>query len=252
MSEIVLLGTGNLATHLFEAFSNHTNYKIIQVYGRTQESAGYFKDKVSITSDFRDLRAADIYLTAVSDHAIQEVIQRIPAQKGLVAHTSGSTPLLSLAQRNGVFYPVQTFTKNTTVCFSGIPVCVEADSESDTQLLEDMAKSISNHVYRLNSEQRKALHLAAVFSCNFTNHLYRIAEDICNKHLIDFKILQPLIIETAQKLTVSSAKENQTGPAIRKDQNTIKRQLDQLQATSLKELYTLFTQLIQQENEGKL
>lgn len=252
MHKIVLLGAGNLASHLFTAIQKTKEFSIIQVYNRSLENLTPFKKKVDITTSIAQIKSADLYIVCVSDDAITSVIQNLSSHNGLVVHTSGSVPLTSVAHRNGVFYPLQTFSKQASVDFSTIPICIEAQDVEDLTLLRQLGLAISKKVYPISSEQRKSLHLAAVFACNFTNHLYRIAEEICAENQVPFEILHPLIAETAHKIQVDSPHNVQTGPAKRGDQKTIDFHLSQLNSPELKEIYTLLTRLIQQEHGSKL
>src|SRR5690606_18219747 len=91
--------------------------------------------------------------------------------------------------------------------------------------LEELAGSLSKRVFQCDSKQRLSLHTAAVFACNFTNHFYAIAADILNKHGLDFDLIRPLILETAQKVMENQPKEVQTGPAVRNDIRTMEKHL---------------------------
>lgn len=185
---------------------------------------------------------------------IPEVASKIAHLDGLVVHTSGSVTLKALdsCKRAGVFYPLQTFSKNKELDYSQIPFCLEANNPSDLQLLKKMANSISGKAYEITSEQRKKLHLSAVFVCNFVNHLYSIGEEICRENNIPFEILQPLIKETADKVKDSSPSEVQTGPAIRNDRSTIDAHLKLLSSSENKEIYQLITTAIQSFHGKKL
>jgi predicted short-subunit dehydrogenase-like oxidoreductase (DUF2520 family) len=151
--------------------------------------------------------------------------------------------------RKAVFYPLQTFSKNKAIHFREVPICLESQNETDFQLVEKVAKTISDKTYPINSEQRKALHLAAVFVNNFVNHLYQIGNAICNEHQVPFEILKPLIKETAEKIMTLSPNEAQTGPAKRKDRNTINSHLELITNDTYKNIYKLLTQSIQ--TDGK-
>jgi predicted short-subunit dehydrogenase-like oxidoreductase (DUF2520 family) len=153
---------------------------------------------------------------------------------------------LNKENRKGVFYPVQSFSKNKAVNFKTIPIGIEAENESDLKIIEKVAKSISNAVFTIDSEQRKALHVAAVFVNNFVNHLYQIGQEICLDNQIAFEILKPLIQETAEKINTISPREAQTGPAIRKDKNTIDTHLAFLSKENQKNIYKTLTQSIQE------
>ena len=167
----------------------------------------------------------------------------------MVVHTSGSVAMNSLNNngRKGVFYMLQTFSKNKIVDFSEVPFCLEAENEKDYILLELLANLIGKKVYAINSEQRKALHIAAVFVNNFSNHMYKIGSDICAENNVPFAILEPLIKETASKIETLSPAEAQTGPAIRKDQRTINEHLALLNKQQ-QEIYTTVTKSIQNGN----
>ncbi len=164
----------------------------------------------------------------------------------MVVHTSGSVALSELSSKNrkGVFYPLQTFSKNKAVNFKEIPICLEAENETDYQTLELIGKSISDKIFNINSEQRKALHVAAVFVCNFSNHLYQIGNEICDQNNIPFEVLHPLIMETAAKIKTLSPSEAQTGPAKRNDTQTINTHLNFLRNETQKEIYKILTKSI--------
>lgn len=206
-------------------------------------------DSSKITSDYQSLVEADLYIIAVSDDAIAPISTQLPFENRLVVHTSGSVSIDALDHKNrkGVFYPLQTFSKNKALDFSTIPLCLE--SETDYEFLENVAKSISNEVYKINSEQRKSMHVAAVFVNNFVNHLYQIGNEICEENKVSFEILKPLLLETAQKVLTLTPAAAQTGPAIRNDQKTIASHLAFLTNENHKNTYKLLTQSIQ--NHGK-
>lgn len=246
MKSIVLFGTGNVAIHLFRAFSNSENFKIVQVYNHRASSLTPFKDEIPTTTKISEVFLADIYLIAVKDDAIRQIASKIKNQKALIIHTSGAVPIAVFEnfEHAGVFYPLQTFSKNKSVDFKNIPICIEAKSEPDLELLEQLARSISERVYNISSEQRKSLHVAAVFVSNFVNYLYTEGEVICKKNGIPFEILHPLIHETALKINSMSPKEAQTGPAIRNDQDVINSHLPLLNSEQQK-IYQILTSSIQ-------
>ncbi len=247
MIKIVIIGTGNLAQHLIVAFEKTALVKIVQVYSRTSHTKVDGIDTYRMVYDFKFLKEADVYILAVSDDAISTVSQQLPFVNRLVVHTSGAAPINTINTKNraGVFYPLQTFTKGKQVDFSSIPLCLEAENSSDFKVLESLAKSISTAVYPINSKQRKALHVAAVFVNNFTNHLFQLGADICRENHIPFEILKPLIGETVEKITTLTPEEAQTGPAKRNDQSTIQRHLDFLKDENKKNIYSILTQSIQ-------
>jgi len=198
IQHIILLGAGNVATHLARTFAKK-GYHILQVYNRTAKrgrklanrvGAGYVELPEHLDPD------ADLYILAVSDSVIGEIAGKMRVNRGLVVHTSGSVSIDQLATASpnyGVFYPLQTFRKDKRISFDRVPVCIEANSPESEKALFHLATRISSHVHLINSEQRKVLHLAAVFAGNFSNFMYSIAEDILQPYWILFELLRPLI-----------------------------------------------------------
>ena len=251
MIKVVLIGAGNVAYHLIQAFAKSTKVEVIQVLARQKGTLISQIDSNKIIDSYTDLAMADLYIIAVSDDAIASVSSQIPFENRLVVHTSGTVPMAALDSKNrkGIFYPLQTFSKDKALDFSQIPICLESEGESDFEFLENVAKIVSNNVYKISSEQRKALHVSAVFVNNFVNHLYQIGNEICIDNNVSFEILKPLIMETANKVMTLSPKEAQTGPAKRKDTKTIKTHLDFLSNENHAIIYKILTQSIQ--NNGK-
>ncbi len=251
MIKVVLIGSGNVAQHLIQAFAKSKEIELLQVFSRRKETIIPLLDSNKIANNFNDLVEADLYIIAVSDDAISKVSSQLPFKNRLVVHTSGSVPIDSLDNKNrrGIFYPLQTFTKNKAVDFSQIPFCLESENDSDFELLEKVAKSISNNVFKSNEKQRKALHISAVFVNNFVNEMYRIGNEICDENKIPFEILKPLILETVNKVMTLSPSAAQTGPAKRNDTQTIEAHLDFLSNENHATIYKILTQSIQ--NNGK-
>jgi predicted short-subunit dehydrogenase-like oxidoreductase (DUF2520 family) len=251
MTRITIIGSGNVAQHLIKAFTKSELIEVVQVFSRKKEVLSSIIEYDKIVNDFEELTEADLYIIAVSDKAISEVSSNLPFQNRIVVHTSGAASLdvLDPKNRKGVFYPLQTFSKKKEIDFSTIPMCLEAENTFDFRVLETVAKSISNAVYPINSDQRKALHVAAVFVNNFSNHLYQIGQEICNEHQVPFEVLKPLIQETAEKIKTLDPIDAQTGPAKRKDSNTIEAHLEYLSNENQKNIYKILTQSIQ--NNGK-
>lgn len=246
MISIVLFGTGNLATHLFIALAKSEKFKVVQVYNHRPESLEFFKEKTKTTTSLAEVVPADIYLIALKDDVIQEIAPKVIHKKALVLHTSGAIPMsvLSKFERFGVLYPLQTFSKNKPVDFKNIPMCIEANKEAELQILEQLSLEITTKVYKISSEQRKVLHVAAVFVSNFVNYLYTEGQEICIRNKIPFEILHPLILETASKIIDLSPKEAQTGPAKRNDLAVINSHLELLNEEQ-KKIYQILTQSIQ-------
>ena len=254
MINVVILGAGNVATHLFNAFQKTENIKVVQVYNRSKKKLAYFEPKTSTTTSISKIMDADVYLISVSDDSINSLSKKLQFNNKLVAHTSGSIAMNQISTHNlpSVFYPLQTFTSGKEVDFKTIPLCIEATKKTDLLLLENLAKSISDNIYHINSKQRKALHIAAVFVNNFVNHLYQKGEEICKENNVSFDILKPLILETARKVFELSPKNSQTGPAKRNDNKVIEQHISDLNTTTQQEIYTLLTKSIQQTHGNKL
>ena len=246
MIRVSIIGSGNVAQHLIVAFSKTTDIELVQVFARKDAAVAHLTSPDKIYTNFNDIIAADLFIIAITDDAITEVSAAIPFSNELVVHTSGSVSIEAIDNKNrpGVFYLLQTFSKSKEVDFKTIPICIETKNEKDFQILEKVAKSISNTVYKINSEQRKALHIAAVFVCNFVNHLYQIGNDICIENDLPFDILKPLIQETANKILTLSPNQAQTGPAKRKDSQTINAHLSFLSDDNQKEIYKMLTKSI--------
>ena len=243
MISVVLLGAGNVATHLYKAFSNSENISITQWYNRTRASISSYANDVDITDSLDELKEADIYIMAVSDDSIEQLSIDLPFTNRFVVHTSGSVAMHDIDKKNkiGVFYPLQTFSKDAEIDFSKVPICVEVYEKENLQLLIDLAKAVNCKPHKITTEQRQTLHLAAVFVNNFTNQLYRIGHEICETKNIEFEILHPLIEETAKKIQHMSPFMAQTGPAKRNDKRTIKRQLKLIEKEEHEAIYKMLT-----------
>ncbi|WP_108244181.1 Rossmann-like and DUF2520 domain-containing protein [Muricauda brasiliensis] len=253
MLKIVILGTGNLAKQLYTTFSKADSVDVVQVVGRNMKELQQFSEYSTISNDFGAITDADVYVIAVKDDAISEVSQYLMDTNRIVAHTSGAIGLNAIKATNkGVFYPLQTFTKDKAVDFSTVPFCVEANDEKSLKTLKTLATSISENVYQIDSEQRKKLHLAAVFVNNFTNYLYSVGEELCLEEGLSFDLLKPLIMETASKIQTMSPKEAQTGPARRNDIKSMESHLMLLDKEEHITLYKLLSQAIKQAHEKEL
>lgn len=250
--KIALIGTGRIAWHLGKRLKSK-GLMVSQVLGRTpsqvQALAAHLGSNASLS--WADIAPdTDWILIAVKDDAIDEVGAALSAYApaALATHTSGATPSTVLSpffERYGVFYPLQTFSHERSPVWSKIPFCVDASNETDLLLLKKMAKTIGNLVYQVNDDQRKQLHVAAVFANNFANHCFSVAEQILNKHNLPFDLLHPLMEETLAKALQDSPVKMQTGPAIRNDQDTINRHLSLLETEPIwQDLYALMTQSI--------
>lgn len=246
---IVLIGAGNVATHLGAAL-RRAGYDVKQVYSRTEASARTLAERLDTawTTCLDEVRAdAGLYIVSIKDSAFGEVLPQLTRRNAsaLYVHTAGSMPLSvweGLADRYGVLYPLQTFSRRREVDFSEVPFFVEANSAEDTGLLCRLARELSKRVFMASTEQRGYLHIAAVFACNFTNHLYALCQELLAKHDLPFEVMLPLIDETARKVHELSPAEAQTGPAVRYDENVISHHLQLLaDRPDLAKLYELLS-----------
>ena len=234
LMKIALIGRGRVATHMGKALLK-AGHGVVSVNSRTLEE---------LPQD------ADVYIIAVKDSALQEVIQQLANRlnhgEALLLHTAGSMPLSvfdGYSGNGGVLYPMQTFSMDREVDFKEIPLFIEGKDARIRQL----AESISNHVYELSTADRKYLHLAAVFACNFANHCYTLAADVLEKKGLPFDVMLPLVDETARKVHELHPKDAQTGPAVRGDQNVMQAQASLLEGAT-KEIYELLSQSIQEHS----
>ncbi|MGD1845034.1 MAG: Rossmann-like and DUF2520 domain-containing protein [Salibacteraceae bacterium] len=245
-----LIGSGNVATHLGKALTA-VQVPVQQVLSRNAVQGKALSDTIGadFTTDFSQLHPeTELCILAVSDDAVATVAAQLPKLSCLLVHTSGAVPMQQLATygaRIGVFYPLQTFSKDRTVDFAQLPVCIESAQENDLPLLESLARRLSPKCYQVDSEQRKMLHLAAVFVNNFTNHMYQIGAELLAEARLPMDLLHPLMEETAQKAQTGLPKDWQTGPARRGDERVLKGHEQLLsEHPDFQKIYTLVSQSI--------
>ena len=254
MISVVIIGAGNVATHVFKAISKTDHAKVIQWYNRNLDALKVYKNDVAITDALLELQEADLSLLAVSDDVIKSLSAKLPFENRLVAHTSGSVGIYDIDKKHkrGVFYPLQTFSKEVPMDFANVPICIEALKSPDYHILKNLALALGSQTKKVNTDQRKVLHLAAVYVNNFTNQLYRIAHEITESEGAEFDILKPLILETAKKVQDISPFKAQTGPAKRNDKKTLRKHLKLLNnQPHHKAVYELLTESIQRTHGRK-
>ena len=252
--KIVIIGSGNLATQLSLALSD-AGQDILQVFSKTEEHARELAGKLGCgyTTNADEIDGnADVYIISIKDDAISGIATKIgeKARNAIVVHTAGSIAMDVLkgkSQHYGVFYPMQTFSKNRRVSFREIPCFLEASDDETLNTIRKIADEISENVVLANSAQRKKIHLAAVLACNFTNHCYRLAEKVLQEEQIDFKLFLPLIDETARKVSVLSPKQAQTGPMMRWDTGVMDMQINLLNDERTKQIYRLMAESIHED-----
>jgi predicted short-subunit dehydrogenase-like oxidoreductase (DUF2520 family) len=251
--KIALIGTGNVAWHLALAFEN-VGHVITDVYSRKKENATDFSKALyhAEPTDALDFSksTAEIFIMAVSDDAIESIAQNLQLPpNSILAHTSGAAGLNQLGYSNtentGVFYPLQTFSKNKKVSIDHVLLCIEGSNNDTSSRITDLAKSITSNVQLIDSKKRKSIHLAAVFACNFANHMFTLSKEIMNHQGLDFELLKPLIAETLNKSLEVGPENAQTGPAKRNDLETLDKQHKALENDpEVAELYRLISQHI--------
>ena len=243
MRKVVIIGSGNVAETLAKAIAA-SSYELVQIFARSPlrreqiaRSAG-----CGHTGDPAQLADADIYLIAVCDNSIGPLSEELNFRKGVVAHTAGSVAMDELSNHivnRGVFYPLQTFTAGRDISLRDIPVFVEGRNGNTLQILKELGEELTGNVTEATSEQRRKLHLTAVFASNFTNHMYAIGQRLITESGLSADFLKPLIAETAAKAIDSpSAVQVQTGPAVRNDFKTKDKHMAML--ASYPELQNLY------------
>ncbi len=253
MAQIIFIGAGNLATHLSQALQA-AGHQILQIYSRTQQSAFQLIQRLDLTDEaaitsLTNLRIdADIYIYALRDEVLAEVVSQVHVSRdALHLHTSGSMSISVFGEDKpnaGVFYPFQTFSKEKAVDFQKIPILLESSTKSIESRLITLAQDISSMVYPADENARKQLHIAGVFACNFVNCLYGIAEEQLAGTDLPFEVLLPLIDETAAKVHTLSPREAQTGPAIRRDEKVMQAHVKRLKTVEEQTIYQLLSKNI--------
>ncbi len=245
-NKIAIVGSGNVAYHFAKVFSEK-EIPVEGIFSRNEASSKELSYQFQIKNSggvdsIQDIY--DLYLVCVSDDAISDICLKLQNVSGIVAHTSGSVPLQKSCKRNAVFYPLQTFSKNRKVDWKEIPILIESENKSDGLLLYELARTISNKAFFLNSEKRKKLHIAAVIANNFTNFLLQHSFEILNKEGIPKEYLYPLLNETITKAIEMNPENVQTGPAKRNDTKVINEHLRILEDTETRKLYQYFSEAI--------
>lgn len=260
-ASVSFIGSGNLAWHLAPALDN-SGFAVKEVYSKNPMHAEALVERLyqadmKASLDF-STSSSTIFIVATSDDAIQEIVREIVLpEDAILVHTSGSQPLdvLSYAATTniGVFYPLQTFSKTHKIDFNGVPIFIESGNSITEKLLMAMAKGISKNVFKITSHERQALHVAAVFAANFTNHMLLLAQEIMKENSLSFDWLKPLIAEMMSKSLSIGPENAQTGPAMRGDFETLDKHMEFLNDNeSVGELYKLISQDIVDRYGGEL
>lgn len=251
IQSLVIIGSGNVATHIGVALKE-AGIEIIGIYSPTIKNAQKLATKLN-TVVFKSITEipiqVDAYLLAVTDSVLPEIVKEFPAFKGILMHTSGSVGMDVYPEhikRAAVFYPLQTFSKAKPIDFSSIPILIESTDREVLNSLQELGKKISGVVKTVDSHQRKQVHLAAVFACNFSNFMFHIAQELMTENDLDFALLKPLIGETVEKLKTLTPLEAQTGPAFRLDIKIMNDHLEILKKhPKYQDIYHLISDQIQ-------
>jgi predicted short-subunit dehydrogenase-like oxidoreductase (DUF2520 family) len=244
---VAILGAGNVAYQLAWHLHN-AGHVIVQIYSRHIQQGKFIANLMDTTyTDRLDQLTpdADVYLLCVNDDSIAGLASRLQLGSKLIAHTSASVPISALkdcSSNFGIFYPLQTLSKNVSVDFANIPIVIDGSNAESKTRLEQLASSLSRHIIYADDEKRLAIHVAAVFANNFTNHLYAIAQMILEKENLSFDILKPLLSETVRKVQHHAPLKVQTGPAERQDVHTLEKHLNYLKIDGrFAEIYKLLS-----------
>lgn len=243
---ISLIGTGRLSFNLMNEILDNKSLSLNQIYGRSKFRPKNISDQIEYIKEIKNLKKSDFYFIAVSDIEIEKISNKINSHDGIVIHLSGSTNInvLSIHKNHGVFYPLQTFSYDSNLSFKQIPILIEANSKINLSKIKKLANIFSKKVYKMNSSKRLVCHISATIANNFSNHMIVSAEKILEENKINKSIIKPLIFETFNKLNKMSAKDAQTGPALRNDYITIEKHVKQLDNSDFLDLYKEVTKNI--------
>lgn len=254
---IVFIGAGNVASHLAPAFERSGAGHVVQIYSRQITSAATLAlglMDASVTDDpSLIIPDADVYVVSLVDHAVADVLSQIPPNNALWVHTSGSLPMAVLGKMSdsvGVFYPLQTFSKGVDVDMTEVPIFIEGSSSEVTHRIRDIAEKITPKVYYADGHLRKRMHIAAVFACNFTNHMFTIADDLLRRDGLSLEVLHPLLKETVRKAMNGYPAQGQTGPAVRGDREVMSAH-EAMLTSDLAELYAILSASIYRRHHQK-
>lgn len=249
--KVTIIGSGNVAWHLAPALEN-AGHQLLEVYSRSrigaeQITSRLYSAEIKEDLDFSESKA-NLFIISVTDGAIESIADEIILpEKSLLVHTSGAVSLdvlnFSSASSTGVLYPLQSFTKGSNMDLAEVPFLIESDDQEVTKQLKALVKSLKASSYLIKSKDRLAIHVAAVFASNFSNHMLRVAEEIMQRQGLDYEMLKPLIIESISKSLQIGAKKAQTGPAIREDYETLEEHHQFLNYNEeIAEIYRLISQ----------
>jgi len=250
-SRFVSIGAGNVATHLAKCLCSQ-GYVLLQVYNRSSGSAADLAQTLnaSWTTHISEIIPdADFYIIALPDQVLTDFLREFPVRDKLIFHTAGSTGLEVFDDKYtqaGVMYPLQTFSKSVGLSLTEVPFLIEAVNQETLNSIISIAGDISRKVYPTNADTRRQIHLAAIFACNFTNHMFAVSHELLRENNLDPELLRPLVDETFRKSRLADPVDVQTGPAVRNDTPTLQKHIKMLQTQPLlQKIYTFTSESIQ-------
>ena len=247
MKTFSLIGCGKVGSSLARRLVEK-GFRANYIFNRTADKATQLSREIGgqPVTELKDVcREEHWIIISVSDDRVVDLSKGLSSTHALVTHTSGVLSPNAISQsRKGYFYPLQSFSSERSTDWSKVPLFIEAEIEEDRKTLRDIAVLIGGSVHEIDAEQKKHLHLAAVFINNFTNHMLVLAEQIAQEKQLDFSIFHALLQETVDKAIAIGPRNAQTGPAIRGDEKTIEQHISRL-PEKLKEMYRLITNDIQ-------
>ena len=248
---ITLIGSGNVATWMAQRLAQSARFPITQVFSRKLENARRLADtlRAEAIADIKLLNPDNqIFIFALADSAYEEILPQLPFRLSAAFTTSGTVScqcLAPYAERYGVIYPLQTFSKIQEMSDLEVPLCLESDFAGDRkELLWELARELSPTCYEVSEAQRARMHVAAVFACNFSNAMYGIAYNLLKEDNLPFEILLPLLRQTVRKVGEMTPAEAQTGPAVRGDFNVMQKQMESLEDERLRDVYRMMSEVI--------
>lgn len=238
MSKVAIIGYGNVGYHLANRISSKRHE--VTIFSRNP------KEDFILSLDQLKPVAFDFIILTVPDGEIQNISEQLETSDAVVLHTSGANPISELAKhpKHGVMYPLQTFSRTKEIDFTSFPIFVEGSDEGEKDIFT-FVRTFSNDVRLLTSTNRSKLHLAAVFACNFSNHMFHLSEKLLADLEMSFQDIRPLVEETLKKAIELNPSKSQTGPAVRADESTINAHLDMLKDEQMKNIYRIITESIQ-------
>tara|TARA_B100000963_G_scaffold264322_1_gene232437 strand:+ start:5964 stop:6719 length:756 start_codon:yes stop_codon:yes gene_type:complete len=250
MPTVSLIGSGKLSYNLYKALMSNRNFKVVEVFSRSNKNIKLFDKEIKFTKKIENLKEVDFYFLLSNDDSIQEVSQKIKTKNGMILHSSGTMgmEILSNHLNFGVFYPLQTFSFNKKIDFTNIPILIESNTRKNLEKLKELCYQLKVEFEEVDSKKRLQYHLAASFANNFTNHILSLTDEIINKFNLKKDFFIPITNETFKKFKNNKSKESQTGPAVRNDLKTLKKHEEILKKSNYLNLYKIITKSIRRND----